>query len=426
MFLAMKKPTIPDNERERLQALIEYRILDTQADPFFDDLTELASLITGCPIALVSLTDEHRQWFKSKKGLLAHSSPREISFCGHAINEPDIFVVKDASMDERFFDNPYVTAHEGIRFYAGVPLVDQEGHALGTLCVIDKHSRELTSEQIKFLKIIAHQVLRLMELHKAKIELTENFKELQELARLNSEQQDLMIQSSRLACLGQMAAALSHEINNPLAIINLVTDKSQRTHQFDERSASIIRENITRISSILDSLRNFSNTKPTHEKKYIGMESLINELTSLFSERLRAEDIKLQYQNHADVSVLANETELRHIIMNVLLNSIEAVKKSLMRWIQIKTFFLDGNFCIEISDSGPGINKNILPVMMEPFTTTKDVGEGQGLGLSVCLGLAVANGVKFEHVKNAPHTTFRLSFPTEIVMQKPFQEHDQV
>lgn len=426
MFPSMKKPTIPTNEKERLQALIEYRILDTQPDVSFDDLTELASLITGCPIALVSLVDEHRQWFKSKKGLIASSTPREISFCAHAINQSDIFIVPDAVADERFHDNPLVIAHEGIRFYAGVPLMDEEGHGLGTLCVIDTHAKELSEVQKKELKIIAQQVLRLMELHKAKLELTENFQELQVLAKLNAEQQEMMIQSSRLACLGQMAAALSHEINNPLAIINLVTDKSQRTHQFDERSASIVRENITRISSILDSLRNFSNVNPSHEKKYISVTGVIDDLIALFSERLRAEDIRLEYHNLVEVSVMANEAELRHIIMNVLLNSIEAVKSSKDRWIQIKNLFLDGNFSIEVSDSGPGISKKILPVMMEPFTTTKDIGQGQGLGLSVCLGLAEANGAKFEYVKNAPHTTFRLSFPTDLVMQKPSQEHDQV
>ena len=129
----MKKPLVPQNENVRLKALLDYKILDTPAEISFDDITALASYICEAPIALISLIDSERQWFKSKQGLGLTETPREISFCAHAINEPETFQVKDASQDSRFSDNPIVTAQNGLRFYTGAQLMTSEGFAIGTL-----------------------------------------------------------------------------------------------------------------------------------------------------------------------------------------------------------------------------------------------------------------------------------------------------
>ena len=151
----MKTPDTPENEEERLKALRSTNILDTDPEERFDRLTRLAKRVFGVSIALVSLVDENRQWFKSKAGLDACETGRDISFCGHAILGNDIFVVEDALEDERFADNPLVTGEPSIRFYAGAPLRYLDGNKLGTLCIIDQQPRALVEEDYAMLRDLA-------------------------------------------------------------------------------------------------------------------------------------------------------------------------------------------------------------------------------------------------------------------------------
>lgn len=167
----MKFPEIPANEDQRLEELSALEIMDTEPEQSFDDLTALASGMCGVPIALLCLVDQSRQWFKSSIGLDAKETPREISFCGHAINSREIFEVSDATLDERFRDNPLVVGGPLVRFYAGVPLVTKHGNALGTLCVIDRKSMALTPAQRLLLAAIGRQVIRLFEMRQARMEV---------------------------------------------------------------------------------------------------------------------------------------------------------------------------------------------------------------------------------------------------------------
>jgi GAF domain-containing protein len=162
-IMAMPYP-VPANEAERLLTLRSYKILDTKPEERFDELTRLAALICGVPISLISLIDTDRQWFKSRFGLDLQETPRAQAFCTHAIMQPEMFVVPDASKDERFAQNPLVTGDLHIRFYAGAPLAARDGHVLGTLCVIDREPHTLTEAQKDALKIVGQLVIATMEL----------------------------------------------------------------------------------------------------------------------------------------------------------------------------------------------------------------------------------------------------------------------
>ena len=162
---------ILQNEKKRLKVLWQYEVLDTVPEEVFDDLTELAARICEAPIALISLVDEKRQWFKSRFGTDFTETTRDISFCAYAITQTDLFVVPDATLDERFAGNPLVTSEPKIRFYAGAPLITPDGYALGTLCVIDKVPRTLRPDQKQALRILAHHVVTQLELRRRTREL---------------------------------------------------------------------------------------------------------------------------------------------------------------------------------------------------------------------------------------------------------------
>lgn len=174
----MKAP-LPKNEAERLKALYEFEILDTKAEKAYDDLTRLATYICRTPIAAITLIDSDRQWLKSRIGIAAAETARDVSFCSHAILDSGIFVVPDTLEDERFRDNPLVTSEPKLRFYAGSPITTSGGYKLGTLCVIDTVPRELSNGQLAALRVLGRQVMMQMELRRENRELRAKIAELE-------------------------------------------------------------------------------------------------------------------------------------------------------------------------------------------------------------------------------------------------------
>jgi len=210
------------NEKDRLQALLKYKILDTDPEKAFDDLTILASHICETPVALISLIDSDRQWFKSKHGVNLSETPREVSFCAVAIQQPDLFVVPDASKDPRFSSNPFVVSDPKIRFYAGAPFTSSDGHPLGTLCVVDMVPRQLTPSQEAALLALSRQVQAQFELRKNLIELRAA---LDERDRTIVELQHALHHVQRLSGLLPACSACKLDVTipaNPSAISGVV------------------------------------------------------------------------------------------------------------------------------------------------------------------------------------------------------------
>ena len=176
----MKAP-IPENEAQRLAALREYHILDTAAEQAYDDITALAAHLCDVPIAMISLVDESRQWFKSKLGLNEQETPRDVAFCAHAILQTEPLIVRDALKDARFADSALVTREPHIRFYAGFPLANPEGFALGTLCAIDRRPRQLSARQKTAMQALSRQVMALLELRRVSARMAEALEKVKTL-----------------------------------------------------------------------------------------------------------------------------------------------------------------------------------------------------------------------------------------------------
>jgi GAF domain-containing protein len=175
---------IPNNEAERLAALKEYRVLDTGTEQSYDDITTLAAHICQVPIAMISLVDEARQWFKARVGMTHVQTPREIAFCAHTILQREPFIVRDTKKDRRFVNNTLVTGEPYIRFYAGFPLVNQEGLAVGTLCAIDRKPRALSAKQEKAMQALVRQVVALLEVRRVSVHLADSLNHIKTLQGL--------------------------------------------------------------------------------------------------------------------------------------------------------------------------------------------------------------------------------------------------
>lgn len=202
----MSDPTypLPENEERRLQALHDYGILDTLPEQVYDDFLSIASALFGCPVAQLSFVDEDRQWFKARIGIDQQETSRDVAFCAHAIVKPEeVMVVRDATLDPRFRDNPLVTSDPFVRFYAGAPLVTPAGDAVGTVCIIDREPRDATPDQLEALRILSRQIVDHLELRRTVMELERlvlnhdsKVEELQEVQRtLEAREKDLREQS---------------------------------------------------------------------------------------------------------------------------------------------------------------------------------------------------------------------------------------
>lgn len=369
----MKIPEIPLNERGRLKALSEYSILDTLPELEYDDITQLASQICGTSISTISLIDENRQWFKSKVGLGVNETTREISFCGHAIVEPDkIFTVKDSRLDERFQNNPLVIGEPHVIFYTGVPLISPSGFALGTLCVIDDQPKELNQDQLKSLKSLANQVVSLFELRKSKLLLE----------RLTNDLENRNLE------LEKFARVAAHDIKSPLNNISALTELliSQYADKLDADGITMMQ--MLNVSS--ETLRELVDGILEHSKAdHIGIETQSQfDLYKLIRECILLLDNQSKYSfkiNFNATIIVANKIALQQILLNLISN---AIKYNDQEKVEIDINFAEDSdyYTFEVTDNGVGIDPKYQDKIFDIFeiVSVEDrFGKrGTGIGLS--------------------------------------------
>lgn len=297
----MIKPLIPLDETERLKDLLSYHILDTEAEQDFDDLSKLAANICNCELATITFIDKERQWFKSTVNVPIRETPRQESFCGHAILEDEVLIVLDAKKDIRFFDNPNVVSGISISFYAGAPIYSETGHALGTICVLDKNKKtELSEYQISALKILANQVSRLLQLrlnNKLLIEQTEKIISTEKALT------GMYIRKLDSECK-QIATELHENHLQTLAAAKLYVEMAQQAKDLSE---PFLKKGIHNISLVMEEIRNLSIkiTPTTFDKA--DYSSLIKELVQTHIDK---SDLKITIVSAPLLSNICQQTGL--------------------------------------------------------------------------------------------------------------------
>lgn len=363
---------LPENEDERLEALKSYEVLDTKPESDYDELTLLASEICQTPIALISLIDDKRQWFKSHYGLSISETPKEYAFCAHAIVNPnEVMEVKDSRDDVRFADNPLVTGDPHVVFYAGVPLLNEDGHALGSLCVIDNKPKELTPGQTKALRILAKQVLAQMELRR-------------KMARIEKANSELLETN---AFIQKFASTAAHDIKNPLSSIMLTSQALQSRLQAngDERSRSLVELTLAsskKLLTLVDEMLAYSKAPASlisnQHNFYLGdLLYKVGELINL------PPGFKIKYPQGTH-ELTCSSIALEQIFLNLMTNAVRYNDKE-QGVIEIGFEDTGDYYIFTVTDNGMGIaeknhekifQKDVILNVIDRFNS-----KGTGLGL---------------------------------------------
>ncbi len=376
----MKKPEQPVNEQERLKALHSYELLDTLPEEAYDTITKLASYICDTPISLVTLLDADRNFLKSRLGIDMSESPRDISFCGHAIlTEKPIFIVEDARVDERFQDNPLVKDFKAI-FYAGVPLKTADGHALGTLCVYDHKPRILDEQQQEALLGLAKQVILLFEAHKQNIELQRS-------------QEEAALRNDRLE---DFARLIAHDLKSPLAsiegLVNLLSEDYAEDN--DEDFAMFMGHLSTSAKSMrnyIDGLLEYYRADTLLAKRAdTTLETIVNEVKNIH----KSGDIIISLANTIDLKAVP-VVAIEQIISNLIDNGVK-YNTSDHPEITLSGAITKDFYSISVADNGVGIPQDMQETIFEPFktmgTNDRNGNKGTGMGLATVKKLVEALG----------------------------------
>lgn len=373
----MKIPPLPPNEAERLRALHHYRILDTLPEQVYDDLTRMAAQICDAPIALVSLIDAERQWFKSRLGIEEPETDRAISFCAHAVATGEMLMVHDALRDVRFFDNPNVLEDPHVRFYAGAPLRTEAGHALGTLCVIDRRPRELSDSQVAMLQTLSRMVMSQLDLRLLLSEREQVERARSELVSIVSHELRTPLTAIR-GSLGLIEGGAAGEM--PPAISPLVQVARNSTDRL-----------IRLVSDVLDLERMEAGRM---ELPLVELDSagLVQTAVSGIGGMATQAGVEISSEVDPDAGrVRGDHDRLVQVLTNLLSNAIKASPPGSEVWVRVEPA-PNGRVRMSVRDEGPGIAEGDLPKLFGRFQQVGRSKGGSGLGLAICRGIVEEHG----------------------------------
>ncbi|MEM6507519.1 MAG: histidine kinase dimerization/phospho-acceptor domain-containing protein, partial [Planctomycetota bacterium] len=312
----MPPAPLPKDEASRLETLISCRVLDTEPEERFDDLTALASRLCQTPVALVSLVDEDRQWFKSRYGMDAEQTPRDQAFCGYAILQEETIIIPDATKDPRVADSPLVVGEPGIRYYAGVPLRLSNNAAVGTLCVFDTRPRdEVDPNQIKDLEVIAKQVTAQLELNRVNGQLSASLLGVRKASQTKS----------------LFLANMSHEIRTPMTAIlgfsELLLDPSS-SEQDKQNAAQTIRRNGQHLLALINDILDVSKIEAGRleiESVRTPLGGLLNDVADLLAQRANEKSLTLEVGLDGPIpgAIMTDPTRLKQALVNLVGNAIK-------------------------------------------------------------------------------------------------------
>ncbi|QNK77923.1 histidine kinase [Winogradskyella sp. PAMC22761] len=396
----MIAPTKHIKENERLAALQSYNILDTLPHADYDGITKIAAQICDAPIALISLVDKDRQWFKSSYGLDAQETPRDVSFCGHAINEEhNALMVEDARKDKRFFDNPLVVNAPNVIFYGGVTLKTDSGLPLGTLCVIDSKPRVLSASQKEALDALSRQVINLLTLRKRNLELNDLVGKLEE----------------KNLDLEQFAYVASHDIKSPLSNISnlagmFLADYRSKLDKEGVGLIELILKSTEYLYLFLDRLMEYSTKldQLEHSKKNITIAEFKDSLNVYYGSNTTLE---LTYTTALECLQM-NPIIVSQILTNLINNAEKYSDKAIVK-VDVAVTETPTHYKFSVSDNGPGIDEayqdKIFDIFVKLSKIDKHGNEGSGLGLAIVKKLVTRLGGDI-YVKSKPNEGAEFSF----------------
>jgi signal transduction histidine kinase len=404
----MIAPAIPVNELQRQQAVDKYNLLDTMPEERYDSITAIVAAICNAPIALITLMDKGRTFIKSGHGVELTESPRPISFCGHAILEDSIMVVKDAREDPRFHDNPIVKEMKAI-FYAGVPLIDSNGYKLGTLCVYDHEPRELNESQITALSAMAKQVMYLFE---------ERYKNIQ----LEALKQELLLRNNELK---DFAGIVSHDLKAPLSNINMIAtmlgkDCSVSKSPKAMKYVGYLNDATTTMASYIDGMLTFYKSDELTNAAFNHV-SFVDLMEDLITMCKIDDSVVINYSPEHDVSIYSSDQALHQILLNLITNAIKYNDKK-QTIVDVCFRESETDYHIEVHDNGMGISEDKITTVFQLFTTARESdkygNKGTGIGLATVSRLLEQLGGKIDVTSTfGKGCTFKLHIPKNSLAQ---------